>query len=62
MAGRRAARAAGYTDLTPPELEHLAYVYADHDAPIAATMYPSDWVRFFVQGYQAKSARERTCP
>ena len=40
--------------LTGPELESLALVYADQDAPIAAAMRLSDYVYWFIRGYELR--------
>jgi hypothetical protein len=55
LCGRRAAKVLDGAILTYPELETLALTYSLEDSPIAASMRLSDYVRWFIRGYESKT-------
>jgi hypothetical protein len=54
LAGSRAAKYLDSAYLTAPELESLALAAAAEDAPIAAAMRLSDYVYWFIRGYELR--------
>ena len=51
-----------YQLVTEPELSHLAWQYAERDAPIAETMELREWLYWFTRGYDNAVRLASSCP